>query len=300
MNQAANTTQLNGTPVRDKRRGPAARARRRRRSANWWRTFVVGLIALLINLPLINAIITSLKTDAAIGTSPFSFTGGATLSHYSAILGGTGYNFLGFLANSAQISLGSVILVMIVAVPASYSIVRLGFGGSWFLQVITSLRLVPAMFFAIPFFLIFSALGIYDTVEGLMLANAFVNLPLALLIICGTLKDIPIEIEEASTIDGAGPYRSLFSIVLPLLAPGLVAVGILVFVFSWSDYLFAVILSASNAVPVTVGAAFFITSAGIQWGNLAAVTVISVIIPVSFAFFAQRYLVRGLSAGATK
>jgi multiple sugar transport system permease protein len=273
----------------------------KRRNPNvWWRSIVIGLIALVINLPLINALITSLKTDAAIGLSPFSFDGGLTLEHFTAILGGSGYNFLGFLANSAQISLGSVALIMVIAVPASYAIVRLGFGGSWLLQIITSLRLVPAMFFAIPFFLIFSSLGVYDTIVGLVLANAFINLPLALLIICGTLRELPVEIEEASTIDGAGPFRSLFSIVLPLLAPGLVAVGILVFVFSWSDYLFAVILSASNAVPVTVGAAFFVTSAGIAWGNLAAVTVVSVIIPLSFAFFAQRYLVRGLSAGAIK
>lgn len=274
--------------------------RKRRKSIPWWRTVVIGVIALLINLPLINALITSFKTDAAIGLSPFSFNGGLTMAHFAAILGGSGYNFLGFLANSAQISLGSVLLIMIVAVPASYAIVRMGFGGSWLLQVITSLRLVPAMFFAIPFFLIFSSLGVYDTIVGLVLANAFINLPLALLITCGTLRELPVEIEEASTIDGAGPFRSLFSIVLPLLAPGLVAVGILVFVFSWSDYLFAVILSASNAVPVTVGAAFFVTSAGIAWGNLAAVTVVSVIIPLGFAFFAQRYLVRGLSSGAIK
>ena len=273
---------------------------KRRSVGPWWRTVVIALIALLINLPLINALVTSFKTNAAIGLSPFSFAGGFTLAHFQAILGGSGYNFLGFLANSAQISLGSVALVLIVAVPGAYAIVRLGFGGSWLLQIITSLRLVPAMFFAIPFFLIFSSLGVYDTIVGLVLANAFVNLPLALLIICGTLRELPMEIEEAASIDGAGPLRTLFSIVLPLLAPGLVAVGILVFVFSWSDYLFAVILSASSAVPVTVGAAFFVTSAGIAWGNLAAVTVVSVIIPLSFAFFAQRYLVRGLSAGAIK
>lgn len=274
--------------------------RRRAASKSWWRTIVVALIALVINLPLLNAIYTSLKTDAAIGISPFSVAGGFNLDHYTAVLSGSGYDFPGYLLNSAQLSIGTVILVLIIAVPASYAIVRTGFGGSWLLEAITSLRLVPAMFFAVPFFLIFSGLGIYDTVFGLVLANTFMQLPLALLIICGTLRDVPLEIEEASSIDGAGTYRTLFSVVLPLLAPGLVAVGIIVFVFAWSDYLFAVILSASGAVPVTVGAAFFVTSAGVQWGNLAAVTVISVIIPLCFAFIAQRYLVRGLSAGAIK
>ncbi|MDA8437537.1 MAG: carbohydrate ABC transporter permease [Propionibacterium sp.] len=248
-----------------------------------------------------NAVYTSIKTDAAIGISPFSLQGGFNFDHYSNVLGGSsGFNFPGYLLNSVQLSLGTVILVMVIAVPAGYSIVRLGFGGRWVLQLITSLRLVPAMFFAVPFFLIFSALGIYDTVVGLILADTFMQLPLALLIICGTLRDIPMEVEEAAAIDGAGTYRSLVFIVLPLLASGLVAVGIIVFVFAWSDYLMAVILSASGAVPVTVGAAFFVTSAGIQWGNLAAVTVVSVIAPLAFAVFAQRYLVRGLSAGAIK
>ena len=278
----------------------ATTLRHRPKPKGWWRTAAVLVVALVINLPLLNAIFTSLKTDAAIGTSPFSVKGGFNFDHYAAVLGGSGYNFPGYLLNSAQLSIGTVILVMIVAIPASYAIVRTGFGGNWLLEAITSLRLVPAMFFAVPFFLIFSGLGIYDTVVGLILANTFMQLPLALLILCGTLRDVPAEVEEAAAIDGAGPYRSLFSVVLPLLAPGLVAVGILVFVFAWSDYLFAVILSSSGAVPVTVGAAFFVTSAGVQWGNLAAVTVISVIIPLCFAFIAQRYLVRGLSAGAIK
>lgn len=283
-------------------RGRAARtARRSPQGGSWWRTVVIALIALVINLPLLNAIFTSLKTDAAIGISPFSLEGGLNFDHFTAVLSGSsGYNFVGYLLNSAQLAIGTVVLVMLIAVPASYAIIRTGFGGSWLLELITSLRLVPAMFFAVPFFLIFSGLGIYDTVLGLILANTFVQLPLALLIIAGTLREIPIEIEEAAAIDGAGTYRNLFAIVLPLLAPGLVAVGIIVFVFAWSDYLFAVILSASGAVPVTVGAAFFVTSSGIQWGNLAAVTVVSVIIPLAFAFVAQRYLVRGLSAGAIK
>jgi multiple sugar transport system permease protein len=92
----------------------------------------------------------------------------------------------------------------------------------------------------------------------------------------------------------------LVSIVLPLLAPALVAVSVLVFLFSWSDYLFAVILSSSNATPVTVGAANFVTSTGILWGNISAATVLSVLPPLCFALFAQRYLVSGLSVGAVK
>ncbi|TFD07816.1 MULTISPECIES: carbohydrate ABC transporter permease [unclassified Cryobacterium] len=273
---------------------------RRRTKRGWWRTAIVVVVGLLINLPLFNAVITSFKTDGDIATSPFSFERGFTLDHYVAIFGGSGYDFTKFLMNSAFTALGTVVLVMVIAVPASYAIVRLGFGGSALLNFITSLRLVPAMFFAIPFFLMLSAFGLYDSIPALVLANTFLNLPLAMLIICGAVREVPIDVEEAAVIDGASAYRTLGSIVLPLLAPGLVAVGILVFLFTWSDYLFAVILSSSQATPVTVGAAFFVTSAGIAWGNVSAVVVVSLVIPLSFAIFAQRYLVRGLSAGAVK
>lgn len=118
--------------------------------------------------------------------------------------------------------------------------------------------------------------------------------------LCGALRDLPYEIEEAAFVDGGGTYRTLRSIIFPLLAPAVVAVAVLVFLFSWSDYLFAVILSSSNATPVTVGAANFVTSTGIRWGDISAATFLSVLPPLCFAVFAQRHLVSGLSAGAVK
>lgn len=277
---------------------PRPRPSRPRRS--WWRTVVVVLVGVVINLPLLNAIYTSFRTDADISRSPLSPHVHLTLAHYLNVLGGTGYDFPAYFLNSALISLGAVALVLVIAVPASYSIVRLGFGGRYLLRAVTALRLVPAVFFAIPFFLLYNSLGLYDTVGSLILANTFLNLPLGLLVLCGALRDLPYEIEEAAFVDGCGTYRTLRSIIFPLLAPAVVAVAVLVFLFSWSDYLFAVILSSSNATPVTVGAANFVTSTGIRWGDISAATFLSVLPPLCFAVFAQRHLVSGLSAGAVK
>jgi multiple sugar transport system permease protein len=284
-------------------RAPASAGGRRPRRVKrpaWWRTILVAVIGIILNLPVLNAIVTSFKANADITASPLSFAHGLTIDHFIAVFGGSGYNFAKYLGNSALIALGTVALVLAIAIPASYAIVRLGFGGRSLLNAVSALRLVPAMFFAIPFFLMFSAFGLYDTIPALVLANTFLNVPVAMLILSGAVRELPVEIEEAAEIDGASIYRTLVSIVVPLLAPGLVAVGILVFLFTWSDYLFAVILSSSEATPVTVGAAFFVTSAGIAWGNVSAVVVISLIIPLSFAVFAQRFLVKGLSAGALK
>jgi multiple sugar transport system permease protein len=286
--------QVPAVPVRSPR--PAGR----RRPRPWWKTAVVLLIGLVINLPLLNAALTSFKSDADISRSPLSLHLHFTLAHYRNVFSGSGYDFSKYFTNSVLISLGAVVIVLILTVPSTYAIIRLGFGGRVLLRAVTALRLVPAIFFAIPFFLLYNTLGLYDTVGSLMLANAFLNLPLGLLVLAGALRDLPIEIEEAAVVDGCNTYRMLVSIVLPLLAPALVAVSVLVFLFSWSDYLFAVILSSSNATPVTVGAANFVTSTGILWGNISAATVLSVLPPLCFALFAQRYLVSGLSVGAVK
>lgn len=277
----------------------ASTARKPRRA--WWKTILVLVIGIIINLPLLYALLTSFKSDADISRSPLSFNIHFTLSHYSNLFsGGSGYDFTKYFINSLLICLGAVVIVLVLTVPGTYAIIRLGFGGRFLLRSVAALRLVPTIFFAIPFFLLYNAIGLYDTVGSLMLANAFLNLPLGILVLAGALRDLPHEIEEAAVMDGANAYRTLVSIVLPLLAPALVAVSVLVFLFSWSDYLFAVILSSSNATPVTVGASNFVTSTGILWGNISAATVLSVLPPLCFALFAQRYLVSGLSVGAVK
>ncbi|WP_427017373.1 carbohydrate ABC transporter permease [Pseudarthrobacter sp. P1] len=279
--------------------GPAVR-RRFGGGRGWIFTVVVGVIALVVNIPLLNAVLVSFKPDGEIARSPLSLPSSPTLDHYTNVLHGSGYDFPKFFLNSALISLGTVLLVLVVAVPATYAIVRLGFGGHWIISGASGLRLLPAIFFVVPFFLLFSTLGLQDTVPGLIVANSFLNLPLAIILLSASLRDIPAEIEEAAAMDGASVYRTLGGIVLPMLAPAMVAVSVLVFIFSWNDYLFALVLSTSNATPVTLGAANFITSTGIRWGDISAASFLSTLPPLVFAVFAQRYLVSGLTAGAIK
>ena len=273
-----------------------SKAHRRR----WLFTVIVGIIAIVVNIPLLNAILVSLKPDGEIAKNPLSLPTSPTLDHYANVLYASGYNFPQFFANSTMISIGAVLLVLVIAVPATYAIVRLRFGGHWIIDGASALRLLPAIFFVVPFFILFSNLGLQDTIPGLILANTFLNLPLGIILLAAGLRDIPNEVEEAAAVDGASIYRTLFSVVLPMLAPTIVAAAVLVFIFSWDDYLFALVLSTSNATPVTLGAANFITSTGIRWGDISAASFLSTLPPLVFAVFAQRYLVSGLSAGAVK
>jgi multiple sugar transport system permease protein len=222
------------------------------------------------------------------------------LTHFEAAAGGSGYDFPHFFLNSLLLSLGAAALVIAISLPSGYAIVRLGLGRRKLMIITTAVMLIPPITFALPFYLMFEHVGLIDTVPALVFADTFVNLPLGLLLVAGFLRDFPWEIEEAATVDGCTSFGVLWRVVLPLMAPALTSVCILTFVFSWDDYLFAVILTASSATPVTAGAADFITSYGVEWGNISAATVLSVVPPLIVGFIAQRYLVRGLTMGAIK
>jgi multiple sugar transport system permease protein len=278
-------------------KGAPAHTRKRRL---WGTTLAVAAIAVVVNVPWLNAILVSFKSDGDIGRGALSTTFPPTVEHYNNALGAAGYDFPRFFLNSMLIALGAVLLVLVIAVPSTYAAVRLGFGGRLLMNSASGLRLLPAIFFAVPYFLLMSNLGLLDTVPALIVANTFLNLPLGIILLSAGFQDVPLEVEEAAAVDGASTYRTLFSVVVPMLAPTLVAVAVLTFIFSWDDYLFALVLSTSNATPVTLGAANFVTSTGIRWGDISAATVLSTLPPVLFAVFAQRYLVSGLSAGAVK
>jgi multiple sugar transport system permease protein len=270
------------------------------RTSSWGAFTIAAVVALFVNLPLLGAVFNSLRTDEAIATGAFHWEFDQGFTHFQNAMGAAGYDFPLFFRNSILISLGAVFVVILLSVPASYAVIRLGFGGPWILRIAVALRVVPAIFFLIPFYLMFSRFGLIDSIFVLILVDSFINLTLALLIFSNALAEIPLEIEESAAIDGASVYKRLFYIILPLLAPAMVSVAVLTFLFTWADYIFAVVLTASDATTVTVGAANFVTSYGIRWGDISAAVVLSVLPPLIFALFAQRFLVRGLAAGSIK
>lgn len=268
---------------------------------NVWATVVVSVIAILINVPVLTAILTSFKTTGAISDALALPVGGNfTFDHYQNALYAAGYDFVGFFRNSLIIGVSVVALVLLLCIPAAYAIVRLDLGGRWLINAVAGLRLLPAIFFVLPLFLMFENLQLIDTLWAMIIVDTFLNIPIAIVLLTRAISELPLEIEEAAQIDGASTFRTLVSIVTPLLAPTLVAAATITFLFTWNDYLFAVVMTTTNARTIVAGATNFITSFGVLWGDISAVTVLSVALPVIFSIFAQRYLVQGLAAGATK
>ncbi len=255
---------------------------------------------LLLNLPVIVTVLTSLKTDAAINASPPVWLFAPTLGHFAAVLGDPTLNFPRYLMNSATIAGGGILLALLLAVPAAYAMVRTGAGMALLLPVMVNLRAMPLVVFAIPFYLMYQVLGLLDTRLGLALISCIINLPFVVLISVNAIGELPVEIEEAARVDGASTLRVLARIVVPLTRPMLASAAIFGFITSWNEFLFGLILSTRNAVPVTVAATYFTTSFGVRWGDTAAAMVLSILPPMALSFVAARGIGGAMTAGAVK
>lgn len=283
-------------------RETSSRRRRRnnlRRRNGIFVMLAVVAVALVLNVPLIGAALTSLKSVADIPLGPFHVPFNITFDNYAEAFSGN-YKLANSLFNSIAISLGSVVLVLLICYPAAFAIARMSFGGARYLQAVSSLRLLPAIFFVIPLYLVYVETGLLDTIQGMVIVNTFSQFTLALLILVSAFRDFPVEVEEAAVIDGAGLLRMLTTISAPIMAPALVAVSIVTFLFSWADYLFGLVLTTSNATPITVSTANFVTSYAVLWGPISAAAVVSVLPPIVLSIVLQRYLISGLTAGAVK
>ncbi len=264
------------------------------------RWFVFILAALLLNLPILATFVTSFKTTADINSFPPTWIFAPTLDHYRDVLFAGNTNYLGNIWNSVVIASIGTVLAIGLSLPAAYAIVRHRTGASWLVPVVTNIRALPLIIFAIPFYFMYQFFGLLDTKLGLGLIAAIINIPLALIMLVGFLQDIPRELDDAARVDGASGFRTLISIIVPVALPILTAVAMLSFVYSWNEFLFGLMLTTRDAVPVTVGATFFVTSYGVLWGQTAAAMVLGVLPPLILGIFAYPYIGKSMLSGAVK
>lgn len=267
------------------------------------RVAVFALAAFVLNFPLIATVVTSLKGEAEIGANPTLSIEAPTLANYRAIREAADrFDILHYLANSIAAAGAGSVLAMFLAFPAAYAIARSGVGIRWILPLVTNLRAVPLIIFSIPIYLVFQQIHLLDTRTGLALILCLVNLPLVLVLLVNALNDLPLAVEEAARMDGAGTAALLLRVVLPLAAPVVASALILSFIYGWNEFLFGLMLTTERAVPITVGASFFFAASGggIRWGVASAVMVVSVLPPLLISLLAYRFIGRALTAGAVK
>jgi len=207
------------------------------------------------------------------------------------------------LANSLIIAVATAAVVVVLGAPAAYAVARFRFRRPsneditlWFL----SQRVLPPVATAIPLFLIVRWLGLLDTRTGLVLLNVTFNLPLVVVILRQAFIDLPVELEEAALVDGAGHWGIFLRISLPLVAPSLAAAVLIVVAFTWNEFLFALMVGSLNAKVIPVHIAGAGDTRGVQFWFVAVRALIAITPPVILALLAQRYIVRGLTFGALK
>ncbi len=272
---------------------------RMRRSLSQSLRYVAVITALIFFLfPIVWIILTAFKTpDEHLASPPVWFPQNPNLLHFTHIIETGG---LKILKNSFIIAGAATVLAVLIGSLAAYGLARYRAGGDHLPFYILSQRFMPPVAVIFPFLLFFKALKWVDTHQALILIYLTFNLPYAVWMMRGFFLEIPVEIEESALVDGCSPFGAFWRIALPLAAPGIVATGVFCFIFSWTEFFFAVSLTRTDAVTLPVYIANFFGRMMIQWGLVGSTSVMAMLPLFLLSVIVQRFLVRGLTMGAVK
>lgn len=276
-----------------------------------WPILLILIVAIVItNLPIFWVLITSVKPSVEITNAKPVWIFRPTLEHYRSILasasdgggivGQQTFDFYKYFLNSLIISISTTVLAMVIAYPAAYSLARFRTLGDNYSFWVLSIRMLPPVIFIIPISILFALYRLTDTRIGIVIAYLTFNIPFACWIIKSFIEDIPMDLEKAAYMDGYSRFQVMAKIVFPLTRSAVAAVMIICFIFSWNEFLFALVISFIKSTTLTAGVAVFVTGYGIRWGRISAATVIAIIPTLVVGLIGQRYLVRGLTMGAVK
>lgn len=208
---------------------------------------------------------------------------------------------LTFFRNSAIAALVGTILSISIAIPASYAIVRFRTGGPFLPVFILSAFVAPPVVAIIPMFFLLRYVGLLNNSVGLAILYGLVNVSVATWLLVSFVERLPVEIEEAAVIDGAGIVRTMRHVVLPLLSPGIVATGIIILILNYNEFLFAVTMSQSvDSQTLPVAISLFQGDRGVQFGQMAAASVTAMVPVYLLAILLQKWLIGGLTSGGVK
>lgn len=242
----------------------------------------------------------SLKSVSELMSAPTAVPSRIVLENYRDVVGGT--TFLVFMRNSLIVACGVAALTLLLASTAAYSLSRFRYAGRGLMsQLILLVYLFPGILLVIPAFAMTTRVGLYNSLLAVIVMHVLFTLPFSVWTLKLFFDTVPEELEAAARVDGAGRLSVLRLIYLPLALPGIAAAAIFSFVTSWNEYLFASVLVADNELKtLPVGIAGWTSTYAIQWGEVTAASVLTIIPAIVFFTFLGRLFVRGLTAGAIR
>lgn len=261
------------------------------------RNLALLFFAIFALFPILWMVICTFKSDAQMYNTVFRFT--PTLDNYKEVLLGTDY-FRAFLQNLI-VAGGAVLVTIIAGVPAAYGLARYNFKKKEDIAFqILSFKFAPEILVILPVFLIYQKIGLYDTYFGLIWVYQLITMPLLIWVVRGYFEDISVEIEQAAQLDGYRWYEIFLKVLLPLIKPGLVASGLLAFIYAWNSFTFPLILSGFQIQTITITSLRYIASDSVHYGQVAVAAMVAITPEIIVCLFIQKHLVRGLSFGAVK
>lgn len=294
LNELDTRTLVSGRP------GPVAGSRKRRKRIA--HTIVIVLLSawsLFALAPIVWILMMSLKRPEDIVVYPPKFFFLPTIDNYITVLSGS--EFMTPFVNSLIVTAGSLVLTLLIGLPAAYALARFQFKGRESIALgILSMRFAPELLIILPLYLLFQKTGLYDSYLGLILAYQLVTLPMLVWMLRSFIEDLPVELEEAVAVDGGNRWTAFRHVLFRLIAPGLGASLMLSFIWAWNSYTLPLVLAGKNTQVITTGIQQYISYQSIDWGPMAAATVVSIIPGILFAVFSLRWIVGGLTAGTVK
>jgi multiple sugar transport system permease protein len=260
-----------------------------------------GLFVVLLLLPTLFfffwMISLSVKPDADnLAYPPVFIPSGVTVDNYRSVFQSSPFGR--YALNSLIVAVGSTSLALLLGVPAAYGIARSArYGTALFILVA---RMTPALSYLIPWFILFQRLGLANTYLALILTHLIIGLPLIIWIMVGFFEDVHRDLEDAAVIDGCSRFGSFLRVAVPLTRPGIAVSGILAFIFSWNNFIFAVVLAGPRLQTLPVAIFNVLTFEQINWGPLAAAALLVTAPVLILAMMVQRHIITGLAAGGLK
>jgi sorbitol/mannitol transport system permease protein len=272
--------------------------RQKRSAANVWLGVIAWIVGIAFFFPVFWMVLTSFKqeTDAYTPTPKIIFE--PTLEQYEGVFSaGVGP----YLVNSVIATVFSTVFVLLLGIPAAFAVsLRPVKKTQDVLFFFISTKMLPVVAVIVPIYVVVNQIGMLDNIWTLVILYTGMNLPIAVWMMRSFFLEVPGELLEQASIDGAPLWRTLREIVLPIISPGIFATALICVIFAWNEFFFAVNLTAANAGTVPVFLVGFITSEGLYWAQLSAAATIAALPVVLAGWVAQNKLVQGLSFGAVK
>jgi multiple sugar transport system permease protein len=251
-------------------------------------------------LPFLWFVLTSLKSPVELEATPPTWWPSGSVNFYRTAL--VDHGLFRYVGNSAIVAGSTTALALTIGVPAAYALARLELPGKRMIMgILLSISMFPQLAIAAPLWRLLDGIGGLNHHWGIILPYVALTLPLAIWILASFFKELPAELEDAARVDGCGPWTTLIRITLPLASPGIFTAAILILIYAWNEFFFALlILTQPEQQTLPVGIALFQGEFTMPWGELAAASVVATLPLILVVLLCQRWIISGLSAGAVK